>query len=177
MSDKNLFKKALGVFVDFDESKQEAVHPEAAEAPAAPAPVLEDVPDDLGQNPDVQQVREAIKLLGSLPLDGIPVEKARELIARTLKFAGMETADLLASFQRAQGLYQAQIQNEQARIAARQQQDLEILRKLEEAIAMEKEQCAAEVAERNRRIEQSTAELLDLEKALGFFAPKQEGQA
>lgn len=167
----NLFKKALGAFVEFDEEKAAAV--EAAAPEETPAPVEIEPSADLSQDSDIVKVREATKLLASLPLSEFPVDKARELIVRTLQFAGLETEALAGSFLRAQSLYQAQIQGEQQAIATRQQQNLERLKLLEAAIAEEKEQCAAEVSARNQRIEATTAELVELEKAMAFFAPKE----
>ncbi|HEY3368571.1 MAG TPA: hypothetical protein VGK74_26235 [Symbiobacteriaceae bacterium] len=173
----NLFKKALGAFVEFDEKEQQAPRHHNEEAAPAAAPVLPDAPADLDQDPDVQRVSQAISLLSSLPLADIPADKARELIVRTLQFAGMKPEELTDSFVRAQTLYQSAIGGEQAAIAARQQQNLERLKLLEQAIAEEKDQCAGEVTARNERINQATSALVEIEKAMAFFTTKETGQA
>lgn len=171
----NLFKKALGAFVEFEE--KEGSKPEAGQEPAAAAaqaPVeLPDAPADLSQDEDVRRVREAIKLLSTLPLGDIPVEKARALIVQTLKFAGMEPEELLASFHRARQLYQAVVSGEEQQIETRRQVNQERLRTLEEAIRLEKEQCEAEVKARTQRIEGARSELAEVEKAMAFFTPAQ----
>jgi hypothetical protein len=178
----NLFKKAMGIFVEYPGGKkpEEGTEPPGEEDGAeatAPAQPLADAPEDLSVDPDVQRTREAIRLLASLPLDGIPVEKARELVARTLEFAGMEPEALQASFRRAGELFRAQIGGEKAKIAVRQQQSQERLQLLEAATAEEKQQCAAEVTARNGLVEQATSDLSEIDKAAAFFAPEepQEG--
>lgn len=174
----NLFKKALGIFVEIPEGKQpeEQAGQAEGEAPAAEAvQPLPDAPEDLTGNPDVQRAQEAIKLLASLPLADIPVAKARELIKRTLEFAGMEPEELQASFQRAQALYAAQIDGEKERIATRQQQNRERLQLLDAAMAEEKQQCEAELSARNARVEAATAGLSEIAKATAFFAPELPG--
>lgn len=174
----NLFKKALGAFVEFEEKpqqeqpRQEHVREEAAEATA-----VSEAPADLSQDADIQRVKQAVELLASLPLADIPPDKARELIVRTLQFAGMKPEELVHSFQRGREQYQEAIQSEQAAIAARQQQNEERLKLLEQAIAEEKEQCAAEVAARTEQINQANAVLAEIEKAMAFFAAKETGQA
>lgn len=181
----NLFKKALGVFVDFseDDEKKAAAVKAAAEAaddddaaPAdGPAP-LADAPVDLSQDPDVARVMQAGQLLASLPLSDIPVDKARELVARTLEFAGMKTEELLGSFSRARELYRAAIQVEQAKVADRERQHHERMQLLEAALAEEKKQFEAEVAARNLRVEAANQGLGDIEQALAFFAPEDDEQ-
>jgi hypothetical protein len=174
MSD-NLFKKALGVFVNFDEEKQEQTHVEA-EAPDTAATheaaqVAVEPGADITQDADVVRVRQAIQLLADLPLEDIPVDKARKLIAGALKLAGLEAEDLAGSFERARSLHREQIAAEQQQMANRQQVNQERLTLLEKAITEEKAQCAAELQERGRRIEQASADLGQIEKAMAFFAP------
>ena len=168
----NVLKKALGLFVDFDESQvaapQEAGTGTEGEG-AAPAVTLPDVPADLSQDPDVTRVVEAGKLVASLPLEGIPVEQARELVARTLQFAGVALADLQGSFERARGLYQAAIAQEQARIVERERLHAERMQVLEQAMAEEKGQAEAEVGARTERIAKATASLAEMEKSMAFF--------
>jgi hypothetical protein len=175
----SIFKKALGVFVDFDENeKQKASAPDGTPVVAegtgeeAPAPAqLADQPADLAQDPDVARVMQAGQLLTSLPLADIPVEKARELVARTLEFAGMKPAELLASFQRAQELYQAQIRLEEEKIEGRRQKHGERMQILEAAIAEEKQQFEAELKARTGRIEGAHGGLGEIAKAMAFFTP------
>jgi len=168
----SIFKKALGIFVEVDEKKAQ-LQPEG-EAQEAPAVVLPDAPADLSQEPDIQRVREAVKLLADLPLADIPLEKARALIAKTLEFAGMEPEELAESFQRARGLYQAQVQQEEQQTAARRQLNQERMELLRNAMEEEQQQCEAELAARSRRIESAAAELGEVEKAMAFFAPVSE---
>lgn len=183
----SIFKKALGVFVDFEEEKkaQAAAQPagpegapagEAGAAEAGPAQVqLPDQPADLTQDPDVARVMQAGQLLASLPLADIPVEKARELVARTLEFAGMKPAELLASFQRAQELYQAQIGTEQGKIEERRAKHTERMEILQAAIAEEKQQFEAELQARTARIESAHGGLGEIAKAMAFFTPATDG--
>lgn len=175
----SLSQKFLSLFVEVDAKKQAvaaAAPVEAAEPEAAP--VLPDAPVDLSQDEDVARARQAGQLLASLPLEDIPLEKARALVARTLQFAGMETGELAGSFQRARELFQAQMQLEQAKIAERRQLNAERLEVLEEAMAEEKAQYQAEVEARSQRIQQAGSGLAEIEKAMAFFVPTDtKGQA
>lgn len=164
-----IFKKALGVFVDFkeDDERREAPEPEAAEQAATAVAV--DAPADLSQYPDVVRVRQAIQMLADLPLADIPVEKARKLIAGALQLGGLNAADMAGSFQRAAGLFQEMMEAEMQAIATRHRVNVERVQLLEKALAEEKSQCAAEVEERNRRIEQAKTELSQIDQALSFF--------
>lgn len=172
MSD-SIFKKALGVFVDFDEQKQEtaAVSEEPA-AEAAPAQPLEPGAD-IAQDPDVIRVRQAIGLLADLPLEDIPVAKARKLIAGALQLAGLDAGDLADSFERARELHRRAVTTEQQQMAARQAVNEERLTLLEQAISDEKTQCAAELEERGLRIQQTTQALGEIEKAMAFFVTEE----
>lgn len=167
----NLIKKALGAFVDFKEEEQSAAETTTAET-AATDPGLT-APADLSQDPDVLRVQQAITLLSSLPLGDIPVDKVRELIVRTLKFAGLEVAALLESFQRVRGLYQERVAGAEQAIAAREEQHRQIMQKLEEAIAAENQQSAAEVAGYRAQVTQTAADLDKIQQAMAFFAPQQ----
>lgn len=172
----SLLKKALGAFVDFDEKKvpAEAAHGAPETEQAAAAVTLPDGETDLSADPDVERVQEAIALLSSLPLADIPVEKARELIVRTLEFAGMDSEMLLGSFQRAQGLYRAQIKGEEGLIASRRQVNAERIALLEAALKEEREQCEAEVTARTERIDKANLYLSEIDKAMAFFAVTEE---
>ncbi len=170
----SLFRKALGAFVEFDESKKEGEQPEAPEGEAPAEVALPDEQADLSSDPDIQRVQEAIKLLASLPVADIPVDKARDLIVRTLEFAGMDPEMLLGSFQRAQGLYRAQMRTEQELIESRKQVHAERIALLEAALKEEREQHEAEVDARNGRIEKANLYLSEIEKAMAFFAPEEE---
>jgi pyridoxal biosynthesis lyase PdxS len=179
----NVLKKALGLFVDFDETQAVKEGAPGETAPgaegegAAAVVTLPDVPADLSQDPDVTRVVEAGKLVASLPLEGIPVEQARELVARTLQFAGVALADLQSSFERARGLYQAAIAQEQARIVERERLHAERMQVLEQAMAEEKGQVEAEVGARTERITKATASLAEMEKSMAFFAEDEEEKA
>jgi|GEM_PF-4004708 len=165
-----IFKKALGVFVDFkDEEQPETAEATEAASPAAPAAVTLEPGPELAQDPDVTRARQAIAMLADLPLAEIPVEKARKLIAGALRLGGLDAGDLAGSFQRATELYKAAMAAEEQAIAARQQLNAQRLQLLEKALAEEKEQCTAEVSERGRRIEQSRTELGQIEQAMAFF--------
>jgi hypothetical protein len=170
----SLLKKALGAFVEFSEQKD----PEAPEQGPAPAPKdgVEEGPADLSDDPDIQRVQEAIRLLASLPLSEIPVAKARELIVRTLQFAGMAPEMLIGSFQRAQEVYRSQIHSEQGLIASRKQVSAERIALLEAALKEEREQCEAEIAARTERIEKANHYLSEIEKAMAFFAAEEESR-
>lgn len=174
----SLFRKALGAFVEFDPKQpqnQEGAEVEAEQGQEPPAAAaLPDAPADLSADPDVQRVQEAIALLSSLPLAEIPVEKARELIVRTLQFAGMDAEMLIGSFQRAQGLYKAQMRNEQGLIESRKQLHTERLALLEAAIKEERAQCEAELAARTGRIEKANLYLSEIDKAMAFFSSNEE---
>lgn len=174
----SLLKRALGAFVEFDPKQsptpEEAEREQGQEPPAAAAAALPDAPADLSADPDVQRVQEAIALLSSLPLAEIPVEKARELIVRTLQFAGMDAEMLIGSFQRAQGLYKAQMRNEQGLIESRKQLHTERLALLEAAIKEERAQCEAELAARTERIDKASLYLSEIDKAMAFFSSNEE---
>lgn len=176
----NVLKKALGLFVDFDETQaapsQESGAGTEGEG-AAQTVSLPDVPADLSQDPDVTRVAEAGKLVASLPLEGIPVEQARELVARTLQFAGVALEDLQGSFERARGLYQAAIAQEQARIVERERLHAERMQVLEQAMAEEKGQVEAEVGARQERITKATGALAEMEKSMAFFTADAEDEA
>lgn len=169
MSD--LFKKIVSPFVEFKEGERKA--PEAPEElqsppvqPAAPALISA---QELADDPDVKRVQQATALLETLPLSEIPVEKARGLIVATLRFAGMEVEELLASFKRVHELYRLSIESEREAIAQRKQQHDEMVTKLQTALAMEKEAFESEVAERNRRIETAGSGLAKIDQASAFF--------
>ena len=166
-----IFKKALGVFVNFEENEKPEATEQAAPtqqmAPAAPAP-------ELAQDPDVARAQQAILMLADLPLSEIPVEKARKLIAGALQLGGLNAADLAGSLKRAAGLYQAAMEAELAAIGDRHRVNVERVQLLEKALAEEKDQCAAEVAERNRRIEQAKTELSQIEQAMAFFVTEEK---
>lgn len=168
-----IFKKALGVFVDFKDEEREQQEEVAPAQQAEPAVTVGPAPE-LDQDPDVARARQAIAMLADLPLADIPVEKARKLFAGALNLAGLNPADLAGSFDRAADLYQAAIGAESQAIAARHQVNVERIQLLEKALAEEKAQCEAEVAERNRRIEQAKVELTEIEKAMGFFVQEQK---
>ncbi|HWI62458.1 MAG TPA: hypothetical protein VNT75_11505 [Symbiobacteriaceae bacterium] len=170
-----IFKKALGVFVDFKDEEKDQEREEAATASQHVEPVVAVGPaPELDQDPDVARARQAIAMLADLPLAEIPVEKARKLIAGALQLGGLNPADLAGSFDRAAGLYQAAITAESQAIAARHQLNVERIQLLEKALAEEKAQCEAEIAERNRRIDQAKVELTEIEKAMGFFVQEQQ---
>ncbi|MFZ5816749.1 MAG: hypothetical protein ACOY93_15870 [Bacillota bacterium] len=171
----SLFKKALGAFVEFEEGKEQPPASQAAagESPATPEAALPDAPADLSADPDVQRVQQAIQLLSSLPLTDIPVEKARELIVRTLQFAGMDPEALIGSFQRAEELYRSQIRTEQELMESRKKLNAERLALLEAAIQEEKAQCEAELTARTERIDKANLYLTEIDKAMAFFAAEE----
>ncbi len=169
MSD--LFKRIVSPFVEFKE--EEAPTTEEVPAPSEAAPASLVTAEELAADPDVQRVQQAVGLLAELPLAEIPPEKARNLIVATLKFAGMQVDELLGSFERVRGLYSASMETERQAIAERQRQHEEMVEKLKTALAMEQEQFAAEVAERNKRIEGAVGDLAKIDQAMVFFQSKE----
>lgn len=162
MSD--LFKKIVSPFVEFKAGEKD---PAAEVAEAAPAGLV--TAAELAADPDVARVQQATQLLATLPLSEIPVDKARGLIVATLRFAGLEVEQLLASFQRVQGLYQTSMETERQAIVERTRRHEETVEKLKTALAMEEEQFGAELTERNQRIEAANADLGKIEQAMAFF--------
>ncbi|MGE5673798.1 MAG: hypothetical protein ACM3XM_07915 [Mycobacterium leprae] len=181
----NLFKKAASFFVEVEAEKQTpAAKPaetepttEAAAVTGADASNADAIHAELSQDPDVARTAQATQLLTTLDLEAIPADKARELILKTLAFAGLKPEELITSFRRARSLYQAAIQSERDAAAARQAQHDERIKLLESAMAEEKKQFADEISTRESRVQQATGQLTAIEKAMGFFATEEQKQS
>jgi len=75
--------------------------------------------------------------------------------------------------QRVQALYQQRSATAEQAIAAREQEHEQIVHKLEEALALEKQQSADEIEAHRAQIAQAAADLGKIQQALAFFSPPQ----